>query len=385
MSQTETPPNQTTRRILITGGHLTPALAVIDHLQQNHPDLEIHFAGIEYTQQGKSQRSHEKESVSKRDIPFHSFQATRLFPFTITNALSKVPQFIDSIRRAHSLLGNVQPNAMLSFGSYVAVPIALAAKLRGIPIITHEQTTRPGLATRVIALLADAVAASFKDTPNLPEHKTTVTGNPIRGTLLNSRPSKPDWFSYTGSKPLLYITGGGQGSEIINTTVARALPRITRDWSVVHQCGRSTSVMNYKSMLERKKKKLSHNAKSRYFVREWISGEELAWVFQHTEAMVSRSGANTVQELSVFSIPSILIPLPFSRGDEQLQNAKRLAETGAAIILEQKDLNPESLVETLKGLAARQDNITSALEEREVNPTQAATAITELVYSVLDA
>jgi UDP-N-acetylglucosamine--N-acetylmuramyl-(pentapeptide) pyrophosphoryl-undecaprenol N-acetylglucosamine transferase len=375
--------------ILLVGGHLTPALAVLDYLrEQEERSVALSFVGIEFTQQGNAQESHEKESVSARGIDFYSYRAVRLFPLTITNFFKKIPQFLSSLWQAHRLLRELQPAAVVSFGSYVAVPIALMAFVHRIPIITHEQTLQPGIATRLIARLADRVASSFPDTPHLPERKTVVTGNPIRPVLTQQQLGKPDWFSYTGSKPLLYITGGGQGSEVINTTVAQALPRITRDWSVIHQCGRSTAMMDYKSLLERKKRQLSKRAQTRYFVQEWIPGEDLNWILRHSVGVVSRSGANTVQELEYFQKPAVLIPLPFARSDEQRLNAKRLHKQGGAILLEQKDLTPDALVTSLKDLERRAELMQATfeeLEESDRDPTRAPARIVELVYAEIDA
>ena len=180
-----------------------------------------------------------------------------------------------------------------------------------------------------------------------PRKKTIVTGNPLRSSVLNPNPPQPHWLTKESQKPILYITGGSQGSQTINSLVATVLPQLLKEWCVIHQCGHPNAVTHYARELDRKKKTLSSEVQQSYYIREWLEESELAWVYQHAKCIVSRAGANTVHELTMLGKPAIFIPLPFSHGEEQLKNAQAVTSTGAALLLLQKDADAETFLKTI--------------------------------------
>lgn len=208
-----------------------------------------------------------------------------------------------------------------------------------IPIVTHEQTRSAGMANKMISVLASKVALSYEDSAKeFAPQKLVVTGNPVRHKIFRSDFPRPEWFSPRLSKPLLLIMGGNQGSQAINNAISKSLDSLLADWTIVHQCGKKTSQHNSLEHLEHKKENLEEEKKSRYFVREWITEEELSWFYRNAFGAISRAGANTVLELALVALPAIFIPLPFSHRDEQRLNAKWLVKEGGAILLEQDEL-----------------------------------------------
>lgn len=351
-------------KILISGGHITPALALIEYIQETSSEIEITFAGRKYSQTKQKQQSWEEIEIAKKNVTFVPFEAPKLITSSLADILSIVFTFPKSVIDALGIMLQQKPSVFVSFGSYQAVPLSLAAWLMRVPIVTHEQTKTIGVATKAIAPFAKKIAVSFKETvTELPKTKVVVTGNLIRRNLLNKTFDKPEWLKTTSRKPVLYVTGGNQGSEIINTTVGQVLSRLTKRWLVVHQCGNATAVRNYRSELEQLRNKLPPSQKSSYIIKEWLSEEELAWVYKQARVIVSRAGANTIQELQHYAIPSILIPLPFSRKDEQLIGAESLSKKGAAYLLHQKDLNPQSLVEALEVVEAQHSDMEEQLKK----------------------
>jgi UDP-N-acetylglucosamine--N-acetylmuramyl-(pentapeptide) pyrophosphoryl-undecaprenol N-acetylglucosamine transferase len=330
--------------IVISGGHLTPALAFIEYLQAHHPQTQVTFVGRLYSQDRLRQKSQEHEEVTRRQIPFIPLFAPRMNSNGLVDRVMYVLQLLASVFHALGILITHRPDAFLSFGSYVAVPLALASALLRIPIVTHEQTRTVGQATKLIARVAKVVAVSHASSQaQLPGRNVVVTGNPLRLQLFAAQP-KPDWAPPTSEKPLLYITGGNQGSEMINLMVQQTLKSLLKHWQVVHQCGGATAKRNYIQELLKTRSHLTQVQQADYSVREWLKETELGWVYSRANVVVARSGANTVQELAALRIPSVLIPLPFAHHDEQTLNARYLAETGGAILLPQKELSPQSLV-----------------------------------------
>jgi UDP-N-acetylglucosamine--N-acetylmuramyl-(pentapeptide) pyrophosphoryl-undecaprenol N-acetylglucosamine transferase len=224
-------------------------------------------------------------------------------------------------------------------------------------------------------------AVSYPETATaLSTKNTVVTGNVLRQQLVQKNPTQPAWVTFKPEKPLLYITGGSQGSEVINTVVCQSLPRILKDWYVIHQCGAANINRSYKQELESARGQLKAQLRFSYIVREWVSVEELAWIYKNAAGLVSRAGANTTQEVALFKIPSVMIPLPFSNHNEQLLNAQWLEETGGAIIIHQKDLVSEVLCDALDILKARSKAFSRKLEALEV-PLDADKRLYELAQT----
>lgn len=339
-------------KVCISGGHLTPALAVIDHAKTHAQTDTFVFFGRLYSQPKLKQRSWEKQEVTKRGVTFVPYSAPKLDGQPFWRLPLVGVEMAHAVVQAYSLLRKHKPDLFLSFGGFLAVPLAIAARLRGIPVITHEQTRVVGVANAFVGKLAQAVAVSFPEsTKYFAKHKVQLTGNPLRGQLLEASSHKPSWLPSTLSpKPLLYITGGNQGSQCINVLVQEGIEEILADWWVIHQCGSPTTVMNYKKSLEKTQSRLPSTLKPDYIVREWVTEEELGWIYAHADGALARSGANTVTECMAVGLPAVFIPLPQAHQDEQLLNAQAMADNQAAIILLQKDASVSTLLETLRQL-----------------------------------
>jgi len=233
---------------------------------------------------------------------------------------------------------------ILSFGGYLAVPVALACKLKSIPIVTHEQTRVLGFANKMVAFLADKVALSFKETSKFLDKNSefAVTGNPLRTQILNKKAKKPKWLAAKINKPILLIMGGNQGSLFINDFVKNNLEKLAKQFIIVHQCGRDNKLFQYKTDLLQAAEKLLGDNQERYFPMTWIEDEDLAWIYAHSKLALARSGANTVLELAAVCLPMILLPLPFSHLNEQEVNAVWIDDIGGGILIKQDDFNYDS-------------------------------------------
>ncbi len=188
-------------KILIPGGHLTPALALIDYLQLKKSSDEIIFAGRIYSQKKLKQKALEKIELEKRGITFVPFQAVKLGTQSIFYKLFIFPlAFVLSLYRALKLVNRYQPTVLLSFGAYLALPLAIICYLKKIPIVTHEQARVLGRANRLIAKLADKVCLSYVQTAQelkktISNEQVVVTGNPLRPQLFAGKQQKPSWFN----------------------------------------------------------------------------------------------------------------------------------------------------------------------------------------------
>jgi len=346
-------------KLLITGGHLTPALSFIDYCQNKHPEIEIVFAGREFAQLANLQPSWEKEEIEKRELKFISFNGEKSHRF---NPLS----FLRSCYQAKKILQTEQITHVLSFGGYLAVPFALGAKKLKLPLVTHEQTRVLGRANRFISAFADYIALSFIDTKTLFARKSVFTGNPLRQELFHDPKKPPSWFKSLSTLPIIYLAGGSQGSKTLNENFLLILSQLIEDFIIIHQVGRASS--KYQPLATVKEFLRSHGlSPANYYPREFLSATELAYFLPRLHLAISRAGANTVAELTAFQVPTLYIPLPFANYQEQLLNAQALVKKEAAMVLNQDQLVPSLLLEKINHLSSQTKTIRDNLSPFSYN------------------
>jgi len=367
------------RRIVITGGHLTPALAVIDELVKRG-GWEILFIGRKYAMEGDKTPSIEAGIIPKRGIWFVAINAGRVqryFTRYTILALLKIPL---GFFQAFYHLARFKPVVILSFGGYVSVPVVLAGWLLRIPAITHEQTVVRGLATRVNTLFAKKIAVSWSQTLNqLPAKKTVLTGNPIRQEIFRVNEKLWRILKFEKDLPLILVTGGNQGSHLINQEVKGALPELVKRYNIFHQCGHIAIFGDYEQLLE-VRKKLSPILKGRYHFKKYVAGEEWSTLLRKADLVISRAGANITTELAALGKPAVLIPLPWLYQDEQTKNAQMLVEVGMAEILPQKELSAKTLSRSIDKMIANLDKYKkNAAKAKKLVKLDAAKRIVDLV------
>lgn len=324
-------------KLVFVGGHHTPALAVIDALEKR---FKIYWIGHKYTLWGDKNPGAEYGEVTARSIPFFDLKAGKFYRTFHPLKLLRLPF---GFLQAFYYLWVVRPRLIVSFGGYLAVPVAFAGWLLRVPVITHEQTLRPGLANRLLARLAVKICVSWAETAGyFPKGKTILTGNPLRPSIYQVKHP----LSFSGERKswlTLYITGGKQGAHFLNEITAKAMPVLLESFNVVHQCG-SASLFNDYAHLNAIKEKLPADLKKGFLLQRYFDEEEIGAVYASTSLVISRAGANTVYELLALGKPALLIPLRRSSGGEQERNAQKLVEAGLAKILFQEQLTPESLI-----------------------------------------
>lgn len=322
-------------KLLITGGHPAPALAVLDECLSEAFKARITpvFVGRKYNNERELSISYEYKEVEARKVPFYHLstgRVTRAFSRTSIQDVLRIPQ---GLWRAFFILKEEKPDAVLSFGGYIALPVAVAAMIQRIPVYHHEQTVDPGLASRMIAGAAKKIFVSFPQTKAFfPPEKTELTGNPIRASLFDT-PQTTD-FIPEGDKPLIYITGGSLGAHSVNQIIKEQIELLLDKFRIVHQVGNVQEYNDLQSLLEIRSQ-LPSSLQNRYIVRDHFTAPQVGLLYKEASLVVSRAGANTVFELITFQKPAILIPLPWSAHGEQQKQAQFLADAGVAEVFEQ--------------------------------------------------
>jgi len=333
------------KTIVITGTHLTPALAVIEELQKTPKKWQIYYLGRRYTMEGKSIPSPESRLLPTKKVTFINIPAGRLqrrFTIWTIPSLLRIP--LGLFVSLYHLI-KIKPDVLCSFGGYVSVPVVIAGKILAIPSLTHEQTIVVGLANRINGFLVDRVAITFPQSQKFfPKEKTVLTGNPIRPEIFQSK--KP-LYHFAHRKPQIYLTGGGQGASSLNQAVWEVLPQLAGSYNLIHQCGGH----DY-PRLKKKYQSLSTAIKKSYFLIDYIDSESIGWAF-NSDIIIGRSGANTVLEIAALGKPAILIPLPKTAHDEQRANAQLLTQAGAGEIINQENLSGPVLLAAINQMMAK--------------------------------
>lgn len=321
---------------------MTPALAVIDELR-DQGGWKILFIGRKHASETDKALSVESEIIPKMGIKFVPITTGRVYreiSLLALLSLTKIP--LGFGQSLYNLL-KFRPQVILSFGGYLSVPVVLAGWLLGIPIVSHEQTTVKGLATRFNEVFSKKVAVSWPNTiGSFSSKKVVLSGNPIRQAVFKNHQQFWESLGFAQSLPLIVVTGGNQGSHVINQIIGKILPKILIKANVFHQCGHLISFDDFQN-LKTIKKQLPVDLRSHYQVDQYISQEALGTLFDKADLIISRAGINTLTELLLLGKPAVLIPYPYQYQSEQIKNAQMVADLGMAEILMEKELTPNRL------------------------------------------
>lgn len=357
------------------GGHFAPALAVIDKLPK---DWEILIVGRKYAFEGDEALSFEYQTAQKLNIPFVPLTTGRLqrkLSLHTFTSLAKIPV---GLVQATKILKDFAPDIVLSFGGYIAVPVAVAAKMLRIPIVVHEQTLHAGLANTIISKFADKICISWGYSEQFfPKEKTVLTGNPLRKEFLELAHKTP--FRANHKHPLIYITGGSGGAHGINVLVERAVEKLLQKYLVIHQTGDAREYGDY-DRLKRLKDIMPDHLKKRYEVVKFIPADQVVSVMLNADLVIARSGISTVSELLYLGKPCMLIPLPYGQKNEQLLNAQFVQSTGLGELYEQESLNADLFAEKVDEMLVNIDKYKGhAIETHKLIQRDAAEKIIHIV------
>ena len=342
-------------KILIIGGHLSPALCVMENLKNE----EIFYVGRKHAMEGDSAFSLEYKVVSKLQIPFYDITAARFQRKFTRHSLPSLFKFPKGFIQALLILRKIKPDVVVGFGGYVSIPIVISAYFLKIPVVIHEQTLEIGFANKILSPFATKICISWESSKKFfPQGKTILTGLPIKKEIINAKTSirSASTVSTRGEQaqdkkdkhdlPFLYITGGSLGSHKINLLVEKILPQLLQNFIVFHQTGDS-KMFNDFDRLKNLKDNLNVLLRPRYTVKKFLHSEEITDVLAKSDMVVSRAGINTVAELAFLQKPAFLIPIHFSQRNEQLKNAYILKDTGLGEIGDETVLTFRELLSSL--------------------------------------
>lgn len=322
--------------ILLTGGHAaTTSIAVIEELKKRYPDYNLFWVGPKSAVEGKFVPTLASLIMPKMGVKFIPITAGRLqkrFTVWTIPSILKIPV---GFFQAFKILLKLKPKIVVSFGGFAAVPVCFAAWIMKIPVFVHEQTVAVGRANKVSAIFAKKILISRSEsTKYFSPNKTVLIGNPISEEISKIQPKLK-----LSKMPVIYITGGSSGAQRINKVVAESLYELLQKYKIIHQTGK----LDFEEFKKRKNE-FPTDLKKNYEVYDFIDPKEIPGIYEKSDIIITRAGANTLSEIMVIKRPAIIIPIPWTAFDEQLQNAKKVVESGIGVLVEEKDLNPQYLI-----------------------------------------
>jgi UDP-N-acetylglucosamine--N-acetylmuramyl-(pentapeptide) pyrophosphoryl-undecaprenol N-acetylglucosamine transferase len=344
------------KKLLLTGSHAgSTAIAVIEEIKKRNINVEIHWIGKKYAEEGKDTKTLEYNNLTKYGVIFHNLETgkiqTKFTKFTIP-ALLKIPSgFI----KGYKLIKEIKPDLTFSFGSAAGAISVFWSSFLGIPSIIHEQTATAGRANIISSYFAKKVLISRETSAVFfNKLKTELVGNPI-----NSNFKKYIGENRNTRIKSILVTGGSRGSTWLNDAILPIIPQLLGKYYLMHQTGES-NLNNMKSEV-----KLGESVKDRYLAFGQIDPVNMAEVFSKADLVIARSGANTTSEILALKKPCILVPIPWTYNDEQQKNAEYLEKLGLATILLQKELTPQKLLFAINKIVDNYQKIIKSTEDIE--------------------
>lgn len=328
-------------RIMITGGgtggHTSPAVAILEELQKRDPRLAVQWVGRKGNIEERVSKAH---AVPFRSVPVEGWPRTRT-----PRRLWVAAKLALAVGRAFLLLRKFRPQLVLGVGGYVSLPLVWAAQRVGIPTVLHEQNKRLGLANRVLALRAFRLLLSYPETlGEYPVDRARVVGNPVRAGFAHP-PDRAEACAALGldpATPVVLVCGGSQGARTLNNAMAEALPQLGPGEVQVLWMTGSAEAAAGRAVAE----KVPVPVQVFAFIEDMVSACAAA------DLVIGRAGASSTAELAVLGKPSILVPYPHATDNHQEENARAFEAAGAAVLLHDHECTGSRLLEEIRRLLA---------------------------------
>lgn len=349
-----------------SGGHVIPALVLIKELKKR--GVEISYIG--------SEKAIESQLIPGEGINYYAIKTGKLRRYFSLENFSDLFRILWGWLQSIWILkkaGGRKNVLVFSTGGYISVPVGLACWLLGVDILIHEQTSRVGLANKIVSRFAKKIFVTFEDSLEFfPSSKTVVSGHPVRHIFFEPLSEQSVLIEgmdlNQSTKPLLVITGGGNGSLLINEKIREALEDLKASFDIVHQVG-ANFIDEYKQLRDNS------------YIPVAFLGEEMAFLYKKASIIVSRAGAGTVAELLAIGKPSIFIPLKIAQKNEQYHNAMEAHRRLGSMIIEEDEFKKCNL---LKKLADFQKASPEASREKETVKEKATAFLVDEILLELE-
>lgn len=349
-----------------TGGHIYPALAIVNKIKEIEPNSEFLYIG--------THNRMEKDIVPKHGIPFETIEIYGFNRRKMHKNFKTISCFIKAINKCKKMIKDFNPDIVIGVGGYVTGPVIYSAKKLGYKTFIHEQNSVPGKANLFLSKYADKIGISFKSTmKDFPEYKTVFTGNPCSENALKVVEAKKGEFGLSENKKLVLFVMGSLGSSRVNDFLVKTMSLFKgKEYEILYVTGTG----EYEKL---KDIKLPNNVKMVPYI------ENMTRIMKKTDILVSRAGASTLSEIIALQVPSILIPSPYVPDNHQYKNAMDLVNKDAAVLIEEKDLKGDILIRTIDDMINNKDCLDKMKSNlNELSIPESATKIYNTIKEIID-
>jgi len=349
-----------------TGGHIYPALSIINKIKEKEPNSEFIYIG--------THNRMEKDIVPKQGIPFKQIEIYGFNRKKITKNFKTIKCLYNSYKECKKIIKEFKPDIVIGVGGYVTAPVIYAAHKLKIKTFIHEQNSVAGASNKFLSKYADLIGVSFKSSIDFfPKQKTIFTGNPCSENAIKIEPAKKSEFGLTENKKLVLFVMGSLGSSKMNEFLIKTMSLFKdKDYEVLFVTGANS----YDSI---KNEIFPSNVKALPYV------DNMTRIMKKADLMVSRAGASTLSEIIALNIPSILIPSPYVPNNHQYKNALDLINNNACALIEEKDLKGDILVRTIDEILKDENRIKTMKNNlNNLKVENSATIIYENIKKLVD-
>ena len=345
-----------------TGGHIYPALAIINKFMEEEKDLEVLYIG--------THNRMEKDIIPKRGI---KYEAIEIYGFNKKDILLDIKNVFlieKAKKRCLEIMKDFKPDLVLGIGGYVTYPVIWAANKLGIKTFIHEQNNHPGKSNIMLQKKADLIGVSFKESiPYFNKCKGEVfySGNPCGENALKVEPMDKKELGFSKDKKLVVVVAGSLGSATVNKKMDEFLNRVKDEsYEVLYITGKDL----YDDFI--KDKEYPSNVKVVPYV------DNLPALLKNTDLIVTRAGASTMSEILSLNLPAIFIPSPYVANNHQYYNALVIKENGGGDIIEENSLTADILMNKINDMFSDEDkynNMKKVLKGMSMNNSS------EIIYN----
>lgn len=343
-----------------TGGHIYPALSIINKLKKIDKNTEILYIGT-------TDRM-EKDIIPKENIPYYGIKIRGFDRKLSFNNIKTIYYLLSSLNKVKKKIKEFKPDIVIGVGGYVTAPVIYTAHKMGIKTIIHEQNSTLGMTNKFLSKYANAVMISFKDTI-VSNKRVVYTGNPsseVDYTLFDKKE-----FNLSNNKKLVLIVMGSLGSKVVSDKLKNILPKFNnKDYEVLCVTGKEY-YDEFKSL----------NLNSNIVIEPFINN--LKRLFKKTDILVSRAGATTISEIISHKVVSILVPSPYVTDNHQYKNALSLVNNNASILIKEDELE-DKLINEIDKLINDKNKIKEIKNNlSNMNILDSTTKICNLIYEIV--
>lgn len=314
-----------------TGGHIYPALAIINKLKERNKDLEVLYIGT-------TDRM-EKDLIPSLGIPYKGIEMKGLNRKKFLKNYQVIKSFRNAIKEIKVIMKEFKPDVVLGIGGYITAPVIIAAHKLGIKTFIHEQNSIPGLSNKMLKRKASKIGVSLEESLKYFKHSNVeFTGNPRSEEAYEAKPVDKKKYGFHEDKKLVVFVMGSLGSYTVTNVIIESIPKIaTKDYEVLLITGKRF-LENYDGI------KIPKNIKMVPLIDDMLN------VLKKTDLIVTRAGASTIAEITAVGVPAIMIPSPHVTHNHQEKNAEVLEKNGSAVVIRENELTSDKLMSTIDSL-----------------------------------